>query len=315
MNNNFDYTAILCEKIGKLRRAKGLTQEELAGMLGITFQAVSKWETGGSCPDMATLPKLAQIFSVSIDALFGIEKEEKRKDLPWEDDGKLHVAVFEGTRPVSQTEYRNEKMKIAVQLTGDVRDVSCDCCVVSENIGGDVLMNLTGAENTQMNIACENIEGDVVFNLRECEKSPVSIACDDIEGDVVISSAKEVTVACDNIDGDVTLSRNSECSVTCDDIDGDVTVTGKTTRISSENIMGDITSSDGNGECYITCDYVDGDVSLKGKTRISCGNVAGNITASDGTAECYITCDDIDGDIDVRGKATINCDNIDGDVI
>jgi len=273
MNNNFDYTAILCENIGKLRRAKGFTQEGLANVLGITFQAVSKWETGGSCPDMATLPKLASILGTSIDALFGIEKEVKKAELPWEDDGKLHVAVFEGKRPVSQTEYRNEKMKIAVQLAGDIRDVACDCCVVCENIGGDVLMSLSGAENTQMNIACENIQGDVVVSLKECEKSPVNIACDDINGDVVISSAKEVAVACDNIDGDVTLSRNSECSVTCDDIDGDVTFTGQTTRISCENIMGDITSSDGNGECYITCDDIDGDIAVKGKVTINCDNI------------------------------------------
>ncbi|MBO5024165.1 MAG: helix-turn-helix transcriptional regulator [Clostridia bacterium] len=273
MNNNFDYTAILCENIGKLRRAKGFTQDELASMLGITFQAVSKWETGGSCPDMATLPKLASILGASIDALFGIEKEVKKQELSWEDDGKLHVAVFEGTRPVSQTEYRNEKMKIAVQLEGNVRDVACDCCVVCENIGGDVLMTLGSAKGGQLNIACENIEGDVIVSLKECEKAPVTIACDDIEGDVTVSSSADITISCDNIEGDVTLSTKAECSVTCDNIDGDVTVTGQ--------------------------------------TRISSGNIAGNITSSDGTAECYITCDNVDGDVAVTGKATINCDNID----
>ena len=272
MNNNFDATTMLCKNIAALRRAKGFTQEELAEKLGITFQAISKWENLLSCPDISLVPDIAKIFCVSTDALFGMEKEEKVPLLPWDDDGKLHIAVFEGTRPVSQAEYRNEKMKISVHLSGDIRDIVCDCSVVSENIGGDILMTLGNVNDGQLNVACENIEGDVIVSVKECEKVPVNIACDDIEGDVVISSAKEVAVACDNIEGDVTLSNISESSLTCDNIDGDVTVSGST-RLSCENITGDIISTDGNGECFITCDYVDGDVSVKGRAKISCDNI------------------------------------------
>ena len=47
-----------------------MTQEQLAGKLGLTFQAVSKWETGLSCPDIALLPQLAEIFGVTVDQFF-----------------------------------------------------------------------------------------------------------------------------------------------------------------------------------------------------------------------------------------------------
>nr|WP_276311185.1 LamG-like jellyroll fold domain-containing protein [Paenibacillus nanensis] len=57
--------------MGKLRRQKGMTQEQLAERIGITPQSVSKWENGLSCPDVAVLPILSDVFQVTIDELFG----------------------------------------------------------------------------------------------------------------------------------------------------------------------------------------------------------------------------------------------------
>ncbi len=63
---------ILSERIAELRRERGLTQEQLGQPLGVSAQAVSKWETGGA-PDVELLPALADRLGVSIDALFGRE--------------------------------------------------------------------------------------------------------------------------------------------------------------------------------------------------------------------------------------------------
>lgn len=62
---------ILARNISRYRKELGLTQEALADRLGITFQAVSKWETGQSVPDTALLPELAQTLNVSVDKLLG----------------------------------------------------------------------------------------------------------------------------------------------------------------------------------------------------------------------------------------------------
>lgn len=56
--------------IKKLRQQNNLTQAHLAKKLGVTFQAVSKWENNLSSPDIELLPKIANIFGVSIDMLF-----------------------------------------------------------------------------------------------------------------------------------------------------------------------------------------------------------------------------------------------------
>lgn len=59
------------EKIRYLRKQKNVTQEELAAVLHISFQAVSKWENGMSQPDIVMIPIIANYFGVTIDELFG----------------------------------------------------------------------------------------------------------------------------------------------------------------------------------------------------------------------------------------------------
>lgn len=61
---------IIGTNIRKLRGERGVTQEQLADKLAISYQAVSKWETGGTVPDTMLLPKIAEFFEVSIDDLF-----------------------------------------------------------------------------------------------------------------------------------------------------------------------------------------------------------------------------------------------------
>lgn len=57
------------------RKRKGLTQEELAGQIGVTSQAVSRWESGSGMPDISLIVPLAQVLSVSTDMLFGMDSE------------------------------------------------------------------------------------------------------------------------------------------------------------------------------------------------------------------------------------------------
>ena len=65
----------LGKRIAMLRRRKELKQEELANMLDITAQAVSKWENDQTCPDISLLPELARILGVSVDELLTGKQE------------------------------------------------------------------------------------------------------------------------------------------------------------------------------------------------------------------------------------------------
>ena len=61
--------------ISELRKQHGMTQLELAEKMGVTDKAVSKWERDLSCPDINSLPNLAQILEVSVEELMQIKKE------------------------------------------------------------------------------------------------------------------------------------------------------------------------------------------------------------------------------------------------
>lgn len=65
-------------RISKHRREKGMTQEELAEKLGVSSQAVSKWENDQSCPDISLLPTLCRIFGISTDELLTGRNDEVR---------------------------------------------------------------------------------------------------------------------------------------------------------------------------------------------------------------------------------------------
>lgn len=65
------------EKIKAKRRERDFTQEELAGILGVSKAAVCKWETGESYPDITLLPQIAQLFHITMDELFGYALEYK----------------------------------------------------------------------------------------------------------------------------------------------------------------------------------------------------------------------------------------------
>ena len=65
------------EKIKTKRRERGLTQEELANILCVSKAAVSKWENEESCPDIILLPRIAQLFHITMDELFNYTLEYK----------------------------------------------------------------------------------------------------------------------------------------------------------------------------------------------------------------------------------------------
>lgn len=73
------------KNIAKYRKAKGLTQEELGAMIGITNQSVSKWESEVSMPDIMLLPEIANALNITLDDLYGITKEPEKVSVSADD--------------------------------------------------------------------------------------------------------------------------------------------------------------------------------------------------------------------------------------
>lgn len=90
----------LGKRISSLRREKGMKQEELAEKMGVSPQAVSKWENDQTCPDISALPQLAKLLGISVDELLTGKKEEPCvRIIPVDEQSKdriLHVYITDG---------------------------------------------------------------------------------------------------------------------------------------------------------------------------------------------------------------------------
>lgn len=67
------------EKIAELRKEKGMTQEELAEIMGVSSQAVSKWENGNAMPEVALLTKLSKVLNCSVDNILHPGEYQNKK--------------------------------------------------------------------------------------------------------------------------------------------------------------------------------------------------------------------------------------------
>lgn len=101
-------------RIGLLRREKGLKQEELAERLGISPQAVSKWENDLNCPDIGLLPQLAQTLGVTIDHLLTGNTPEPAVRLVPEGERKDFRDMF---LRITMIDKDGDRMRVNLPLT------------------------------------------------------------------------------------------------------------------------------------------------------------------------------------------------------
>lgn len=113
---------LIGNKLRKLRRDRNLTQEEVAAHLGISFQAISKWERGEGYPDITLLPALANYFGVTVDSLLGMGEIAARENYDavnrqWEENrqAKRHRENVELMRAALK-DYPNDPL-LLVQLS------------------------------------------------------------------------------------------------------------------------------------------------------------------------------------------------------
>lgn len=104
-----NYGKNLSEQISRLRRQKGMTQEQLASRLGVSNQAVSKWENEQSCPEVTLLPLLSDVFQIPIDELFGRRESAIRLR-----DGLVAEFMFNGDAQDSSGNERHGQVVGAV---------------------------------------------------------------------------------------------------------------------------------------------------------------------------------------------------------
>ena len=154
------------QRIARLRREMGLKQEELAQMLGISGQAVSKWENNQTCPDITLLPQIAKIFNVTVDELLSGEKKQTSAELlPDEKRGCIKDMLLR----ITVDSAKGDKVRVNVPIALVQLGIECGM-EMPQLSGNDVLKNIDWTQIMAM------ISRGVVGNLVEVESS---------DGDVV----------------------------------------------------------------------------------------------------------------------------------
>lgn len=148
------------KRIASLRRGKGLTQDEISEMMGVSPQAVSKWENDQSCPDITSLPQLAEILGITVDELLSGKKAEptvklvpeaQRKDIK---DLMMRIIVdsSDGDKvrvnlPMQLVLYALEVGINLPQLTGNDALKSIDLAKILEMVSHGVVGNLVEVDS------------------------------------------------------------------------------------------------------------------------------------------------------------------------
>lgn len=184
-------------KIAQYRKEKGITQEALAQMLNVTNQAVSKWESDQCCPDIQMLPKLADTFGITIDALFDREVAHPVavKNLPWKDDDTLRVVLYQGHKLLKNSSHAGE---FVFQYEGPAKNIDSAISVNCGDVQGDVdagadvkCGNIGGTVDAGSDVYCGNVEGSV--------DAGADVYCGNVAGSVDAGA----DVNCGNVKGNI----------------------------------------------------------------------------------------------------------------
>ena len=257
-------TEILRKNLSIFRKQRHLTQEQLANELGLTFQAISKWENGLSCPDISLLPQLAEIFGVTIDDLFREQTEESVQETTAEEPSATEKKAEEKAE-----EKKPDRMTL--EISGEDKDV--------RKMLKDPGVRLEPKINSLNQAADELLQ-----NLFDSKHEPVTLPDLSEERPVSDGPAEGLPWEDDGIYRAVLFKGRM---LVCTSPEGKGTV-GSSNMDLDQSIL----------SCFsVSCGDVDGNVSAAG--NVSCGDVGGNASASGN-----LICGDVGGNVSAEGNVT-----------
>lgn len=239
------------EKLKQIRKNEGISQEQLAERIGVSRQAVTKWETGKGLPDIENMTILAEIFKVTLDELISgtVPKNEKSEmftsETAYDIDTDTHFDINIGNmRDITVSGGEDEKLHIILSSE------------TAEDIGSVFKVKLDGHKN-KLDVECtrkdkmsryeaqENVSVKIVLPKQltdHCEISAqtnlLCISSLDIRRIEYDGSADSVVI--DNSTGSIELTSKSDMDITADKINGVLDINlwraRATVHISEENI-------------------------------------------------------------------------------
>lgn len=234
------------EKLKTIRKQAGMSQEKLAEKLGVSRQAVTKWETDTGIPDIKNTLAISALFDISVDELFGNEKAEKKQaDYLYEsvteydiDEPKRYDMKFGGAKLLVLSGYDGEKIR--VRLVSDTlptlqNDFKVRIDDIKKRIDVDVNRKngVTEAAAKEAIIIFVQIPSPYVGKIElevnaetvevrslECDSIELDVKAHNVElGDVVgtveINCSLDMDVVCHSLNGEIAINQVSATSKIC----------------------------------------------------------------------------------------------------
>lgn len=219
-----EYGEKLKNNLVRLRKDRSITQDVLAAALDVSVQAISKWETGVSLPDIMQLPRIAQFYGVTIDYLFNNEGNDEAAvygEIP--DDNKLRIVQFRGKKMLAADLWEKDK-KIVLKIPETINDDPDAKYNIEVWGNAEIHGDIHGYSECGGSINCGNIG-----QYAECGGS---INCGNIGqyaecGGSINSGNIGQNVECGGSVNSGSIGGDVECSsVNCSDIGGNVECEG-----------------------------------------------------------------------------------------
>lgn len=164
------------KNISEKRKTMGMTQEELAANLGVSPQAVSKWENNLSCPDISLLPEIAKLFNISVDELLGVQHMQEECSQGKQTEPEIEENEYEEPAPAGK---KITKLIITRELNGKTTTVKVPIGIIRFGLNlGSIFGGLTGEQASSVEKAIKNgLAGEILsVDGENGEKITISLA-------------------------------------------------------------------------------------------------------------------------------------------
>lgn len=224
------------EKLKNIRKHAGMSQEQLGEKLGVSRQAVTKWETDAGIPDIENLMAISALFDISIDELLSSEKKAKKPtDYLFEsiteydiDEPKRYDMKFGGAKNFVLSGCKSEKLRVHL-ASNTLSTLQSDFKVKIDDIRKRIDVEVNRRNDVSEATAKENIDifvflpspyiGKIETAVNAETVEIRSLECDGIELD-----AKTPTVILEDVSGTVEINCNLDMNVVCRTLSGEVDI-------------------------------------------------------------------------------------------
>lgn len=224
------------EKLKSVRKQAGMSQEQLAEKLGVSRQAVTKWETDAGIPDIENIMAVSALFDISIDQLLSNEKgTRKPADYLYEsvteydiDEVKRYDMKLGGARQLMLSGYEGEKIRVRL-ASNTIATLQSDFKVKIDDIRKRIDIDVSRKNGVTEAMAKEGIiiciqlprqyVGKVECAVNAEAVEVHSLACDSIELD-----AKTGSVVLEEVAGTVEIDCNLDMEVICHSLEGEIAI-------------------------------------------------------------------------------------------